>query len=90
VCGAPAAARTVFPMSPRKTRAAAGSATTAALRYDRTAIIHTPHTARSTPATFPASRPFGTAFSSSTNTVMMAIHYMFITPATNNSAIRNQ
>ena len=53
-------------------------------------IIHTPHAASRTPAALPTNNPLGATFSSSTNTAMMAIHQMFITPATNSSAIKNQ
>src|SRR5437868_6438160 len=53
-------------------------------------IIQTPHTTNSTPAVFPKNNPRGVIFSMSTSAVMMAIHQMFITPATNSSSIRNQ
>src|SRR5258706_10717570 len=52
--------------------------------------IHTPQATSNTPAILPIHIPLGTTFSSSTKPAMAATHHMFITPATNTSALRNQ
>src|SRR6266852_545993 len=58
--------------------------------FYRAAIIPTPQAASNSPAILPIHSPFGETFSTRTRIAISATHHIFITPATNNNAIRNQ
>lgn len=78
-------------LPPRLGKQSAGSVESRPFASSRNqAIIQAPQIISSMPVMRPSHRPLGTAFSRSTRTVSNATHHIFMTPATNNNAMRSQ